>query len=231
MPAAWLTTLSWWAIVAGVTSAAWIVVDTFLAGNRQRMWIMEVVWPITALYMGPVAVLAYRKWGLPSSPHWCRLHRNGRPEGADRPLGVAAALGTMHCGGGCTLGDLLGAWVVFALGLSIGGHAVWSEFLVDFAFAYGLGVLFQYFTIAPMRGLNVRKGLIAAVKADTLSLAAFEVGMFGWMAVVQLAFFPSGLAPDHAAYWFLMQIGMLLGYATSYPANRWLLRRGLKEAM
>lgn len=51
------------------------------------------------------------------------------------------------------------------------------------------------------------------------------------MAIVQLVFFPHGLTPDHAAYWFLMQIGMLLGFATSFPVNRWLLRRGLKEAM
>jgi hypothetical protein len=28
-----------------------------------------------------------------------------------------------------------------------------------------------------------------------------------------------------------MQIGMLAGFLTSYPVNRWLLRKGIKEAM
>lgn len=61
MAPTWLTTLSWCAIVAGLTSARWIVADIFAAQHRQRMWIMELVWPITALYAGPLAVLAYRR--------------------------------------------------------------------------------------------------------------------------------------------------------------------------
>lgn len=39
------------------------------------------------------------------------------------------------------------------------------------------------------------------------------------------------LTPDHAAYWLLMQLGMVLGFATAYPVNVWLIRRGIKEAM
>jgi uncharacterized protein DUF4396 len=42
-------------------------------------------------------------------------------------------------------------------------------------------ILFQYFAIAPMRGLGVRGGLKAAAKADFISLTAFEIGLFGWM--------------------------------------------------
>jgi hypothetical protein len=52
------------------------------------------------------------------------------------------------------------------------------------------------------------------------------------MAVMQLVFFTAPhLTPDHAAYWLLMQIGMVLGFATAYPVNLWLIRRGIKEAM
>jgi hypothetical protein len=29
----------------------------------------------------------------------------------------------------------------------------------------------------------------------------------------------------------MMQIGMVIGFATSYPMNWWLIRTGLKEAM
>lgn len=29
----------------------------------------------------------------------------------------------------------------------------------------------------------------------------------------------------------MMQIGMVLGYFTSYPVNWWLIRKGVKEAM
>ena len=82
-----------------------------------------------------------------------------------------------------------------------------------------------------MLGLSFRKGVVAAAKADVLSLTAFEVGLFGWMAVMSFVLFPSPLHPDTAAYWFLMQIGMIIGFATAWPANVWLIRRGIKEAM
>lgn len=29
----------------------------------------------------------------------------------------------------------------------------------------------------------------------------------------------------------MVQVGMLIGFATAYPMNWWLIRRGLKEAM
>lgn len=29
----------------------------------------------------------------------------------------------------------------------------------------------------------------------------------------------------------MMQIGMILGFVTSWPVNRWLLRQGIKEPM
>ena len=39
------------------------------------------------------------------------------------------------------------------------------------------------------------------------------------------------VAPDKASYWFLMQVGMAIGVASSYPMNVLLIRKGIKEAM
>jgi hypothetical protein len=52
------------------------------------------------------------------------------------------------------------------------------------------------------------------------------------MAIMQLVLFPSPhLTTDHAAFWFLMQVGMIIGFATTYPMNWWLIRHGIKEVM
>jgi hypothetical protein len=52
------------------------------------------------------------------------------------------------------------------------------------------------------------------------------------MALTFFAFFPHPhLHPTQAGYWFMMQIGMILGFFTSYPTNRWLIKAGWKEAM
>ena len=56
MVPAWLTVLAWIAIGIAIGSAGWIVWDLYGRHHRQEMGIMEAVWPITALYFGPVAV-------------------------------------------------------------------------------------------------------------------------------------------------------------------------------
>ncbi len=80
-----------------------------------------------------------------------------------------------------------------------------------------------------MRGLSLKDGLIAAVKIDTLSLIAYEVGMFAVMAARPLVL--PGLEPTSLAYWLTTQAAMLAGFATTYPVNWALIRIGVKDAM
>jgi hypothetical protein len=96
--------------------------------------------------------------------------------------------------------------------------------------AYCFGIVFQYFSIAPMRNIRGWPGIVAAMKADTISLIAFEVGMFAFMAFTRTVLFPA-LKPNDPVYWFMMQIALLVGFATTYPANWWLIKVGLKEGM
>lgn len=228
MPPAWLTVASWTWIALALLSAALVLADTYGLGYRQRMWIMEAVWPVTALYFGPLTLPAYLRWGRPATHRWMRAH--GDPP--DKPFWAQVAVGVSHCGAGCSLGDLVAEWVVFGAGLQLVGFALPVEYPFDYALALGLGIVFQFFAIAPMRGLPVGKGLRVAAQVDFLSLTAFEVGLFGWMAIMQLVLFPSPhLSTDHAAFWLLMQVGMIVGFATAYPMNWWLIRRGIKEAM
>jgi hypothetical protein len=52
------------------------------------------------------------------------------------------------------------------------------------------------------------------------------------MALVYFVLFPSPhLTAFDPRYWLMMQIGMVCGFATSFPMNWLLLRAGLKEAM
>lgn len=53
------------------------------------------------------------------------------------------------------------------------------------------------------------------------------------MAVMAFVLFPAPrhLMPNSAAYWFLVQIGMIIGFASSWPANVWLVKRGIKVPM
>ncbi len=73
----------------------------------------------------------------------------------------------------------------------------------------------------------------AAVKADNLSILAFQIGMYLFMALVYFRLFPAPhhLTPFDPRDWLMMQIAMVCGFATSFPMNRLLIRLGLKEKM
>jgi Domain of unknown function (DUF4396) len=210
-----LERLSMIAVLLAIVCAAYLVVA--VVRRPEKMWIMNLVWPITALYFGPFAIWAYYAMGRRAS----------------KPFWQSVAVGGTHCGAGCTLGDIIAEFALFTIvGASIAGWArLGLAYAADFALAYILGVAFQYFAIAPMRGEWGRKSLVAAIQADTLSLTAFEIGLFGWMAITQMALFRPGLQANQWSFWFLMQIGMVLGYFTAFAVNWWLIARGIKERM
>ncbi len=143
----------------------------------------------------------------------------------------------------CQIGDIAAEWPAFVLpsvAVAFGWQWLFTEkmfavWVLDFLFAFILGIVFQYFAIAPMRNLSVGDGLTAALKADALSLTAWQIGMYGTMALLQLVIFPvlfgvqAGV--DSAEFWFAMQIAMICGFVTSYPVNWYLVSSGIKEPM
>lgn len=217
-------------IVAGICS---LVIALDLLGHPQKMWIMNFVWPLTALYAGPLALVAYFQAGRLSSKQSVKAAKQRGEEnpGKKKPFWQIVGVGATHCGSGCTLGDLTAEWIVFAAPLVIFGHKIFGSWVVDFIFAYLFGVAFQYFTIKPMKNLSPGQGLWAAIKADTLSLTAWQVGMYGWMAMATFLIFGHEIPKTNPVFWFMMQIAMLAGFLTSYPVNWWLIRKGVKEAM
>ena len=194
----------------------------------QKMAVMNVVWPVTTLYLGPLAVLVYFWFGREkrrSMSGGGHQHMN-----TSRPFWQSVCIGTTHCGAGCTLGDIVAEWGIFLGGIVFFGSPLLTSYAFDFVLAYILGIVFQYLAIAPMKNIHGLEALRASVKADTVSLVAFEIGLFAFMYWMHQHFQPN-FKPDQPEYWFLMQVGMFLGFLTSYPANWWLIRKKWKEQM
>jgi len=159
------------------------------------------------------------------------------------PFPFKVAKGTLHCGSGCTLGDIIAESIALFFPVTavwFGLHTLFDEkmfavWVFDYVLAFIFGIAFQYFTIVPMRGLSPGKGLMQATKADFLSLTSWQIGMYGFMAFSHFYLFAvvlnHKLEVASVEFWFLMQIAMVFGFLTSYPVNWWLIRRGIKEAM
>ncbi len=229
----WLTTVAWLSLALGGLSAL-VILGDILAGHRQHMAVMNVVWPVTGLYAGPLAVWAYFTVGRLSTHEGMRAakERGETPSAKRKPFWQSVGLAATHCGAGCTLGDLLVEGVVLSfVSFSLFGHAIFGAWIIDYAAAFLIGIAFQYFTIKPMKDLSPSKGLVAALKADALSLTAWQVGMYGWMAVATFGIFGRELEKSDPVFWFMMQIAMIAGFLTAYPVNWWLVRSGIKEEM
>src|SRR5712691_4538212 len=227
----WFEIVAWAALGLGFASALVIAADIVLLGNRQHMAIMNLVFPLTALYMGPIALWLY----LARGRRMAHKQMQAKPmmEREPRDSWWQVSLSDSHCGAGCALGDIGGEWLVWATAWTIGSTAdLGPEYILDLPLAWIFGILFQYFAIAPLRGqLGELAPLGDAIKSDTLSVLSFEVGLFGWMALAHYAIWQPPLPIDSSSPWFMMQVGMVLGFLTSWPVNRWLLRKGVKEPM
>ncbi|KAH8756947.1 hypothetical protein BGZ57DRAFT_944681 [Hyaloscypha finlandica] len=242
--------------------AAWITFDIIVRrGWKTMMAIMIPVYILNALYLAPITLWTYLKYGRPekldgkmkwmdvgrtpantrieqppntpakqhdmprmdrmdrmdheainhSGMHHGTMHNMHMPS-PDQPMFPTVTIAVCHCGAGCLLGDIVGEWLVF------GTNAT----LDDYAFALLFGIVFQYFSIAPMSGDYGPKTLWRAAKADFLSLTFFEIGLFGWMAIFQFGIFGQGLGMDNV-------VGMFFGHWTAFPINWWLITSKVKE--
>lgn len=74
-----------------------------------------------------------------------------------------------------------------------------------------------------------------ALKADFLSITAWQIGMYGFMAFAQFAWFArvygTKAEVNTPEFWFVMQLAMLCGFVTAYPVNWILIKVGVKEQM
>ena len=167
-----------------------------------------------------------------STGHDVEANQHAHGTSADRPIFATVTVATCHCGAGGVLGEIVGEWLVYWSDASINESMLYAAFIVgkstlipgvdlpnlhksanalvffsDFVFALAFGIVFQYFSIAPMVGDYGWKTIVRSAKADFLSLTFFEIGLFGWMAIFDLLIFEQKLGMNSATYWFMMQVG------------------------
>ncbi len=219
-------------VAIGVVCMLIMIID-IISGNQQHMMIMNFVWPVTGLYAGPLALWAYYTIGRKSTHKTmmqAKKQHLPRPS-KQKPFWQSVAIGTLHCGSGCTLGDILAETFLLAIPFVFLGSKLYGTWMIDFIFAFILGIVFQYYAIKPMKDLPPKKAFLAALKADTLSLTSWQIGMYGGMAIATFLVFKHRLEASNMVFWFVMQLAMMLGFITAYPVNWWLLKKGIKEVM
>jgi hypothetical protein len=211
----WLTPVAWTYIALSLLSVAFIAADIYLGRRRQDRVATELVWITSALYLGAFAIPVYLSRG--------RTHASSTAVDGTARRTNETAIAVLPGGGASAVAHLIAVPLVVAVGWTIAGLAMWPMIIIiAILVTVMLAVYGRIVSGSPTggtRGLSIGAAVVAAL----ITVAAFDIGMVGWMLLLH---FNDAMPPvTESTFWFLMQIGVIVGLLTGYPAVKWLLRR------
>src|SRR5499433_1316763 len=133
---------------------------------------------------------------------------------------------TMHCVAGDGIGILAGAVIAGVAGLT-GLAEVILEYVLGFAFGW---TIFQALFMRDMSGGSYARALKSTFLAELLSMNLLMAGMMPTVMILRMRI-PSADNPLTPNFWFVMSMGLLVGFIFAYPMNWWLVAHHLKHGM
>jgi hypothetical protein len=118
--------------------------------------------------------------------------------------------------------------ITSAIGINVSGGIEWPEYVADYTAALAMGLLFRYSAESRPGRSRVWAAIRIVVKADLLTVSAFELALLVWLALAHDLVFPTVLRANNPVFWFILQIGLIIGFFAAWPASAWLIRRGVK---
>lgn len=215
--------IGWFAVT--LVGVAWLAYDIYT--HTPAMKLMKPGWILTAMYTGPVGVAAYlltcrqpAATGDPGGRSRYDMH-----DAFIRPLWRQAMGSLVHCLAGDATGVIFAA--TFASLLGVAGMA-------DAALEYAMGFIFGLFIFQALFMRSMFGGYWPAVRKTVyVEWVSMNWVMAGMIPVVMLgkSLLPGAEHPASLGYWFVMQLGAIVGLLLGYPINYWLVGNGLKHGM
>ena len=137
------------------------------------------------------------------------------------------ALGsTMHCVAGDGVGILVGA----ALSRFLRFPSI-TEVIVAYVLGFGFGwTVFQALFMRNVVGGSYPRALKNTFAPELLSMNFLMTGMLPIVMTLRRYIVSAG-DPMTPNFWFVMSMGLLVGFVISYPINWWLVANHLKHGM
>jgi hypothetical protein len=132
----------------------------------------------------------------------------------------------MHCVAGDGLGILAGAVISSVIGLA-GLAEVVLEYVLGFAFGW---TIFQALFMRDSAGGSYRAALANTFLPELLSMNFLMAGMVPTVMALKTVV-RSANDPTTPNFWFVMSMGLLVGFIIAYPINWWLVANHLKHGM
>ncbi|MFS2224883.1 DUF4396 domain-containing protein [Pantoea sp. B65] len=215
-------------LILGICTALMITKDLFR--SPHPLGIMNIVWPVTGLYMPFLGWLAWWYLGRNHFHKRTPALRIQQRTTDDTLLWRRVFTSTSLCAAACVLGNSATlALLVLLQHLSI-ATPLWLEGIYCLLLSVFLGLLFQFLAIRQGRQLRVIPALLLACKAQTFPLVIYQLGTLFTMSLALKFVLNDQVNPMLLLFWFMLQIAMMTGFIFSWPASSFLLKRDRKPA-
>lgn len=205
-----------WLVLAAL-SAAYVAWDQF-RGNPEPA-VMKWGFVLVTLYMGPIGLLLYVMADKEPSP--------GTHEEFIKPLWKQGVGSTVHCVAGDATGIIVAAVVVALIGLPM-----WQDLIVEYiaGFLFGL-LIFQALFMRKMMGGSYLDNVRRSFLPELISMNCMMAGMAPVMVALMMGRDMRAMWPGEPLFWMVMSLGVIAGFAVSYPVNVWMVSRGMKHGL
>jgi FtsP/CotA-like multicopper oxidase with cupredoxin domain len=205
-----------WLVVA-VLSAIYVAYDQFR--NNPEAKVMKWGFVLVTLYMGPIGLLLYVMADKEPAP--------GTHEHFVKPLWKQGVGSTVHCIAGDATGIILAAVVTALL-----GFPMWVDVIVEYVFGFLLGLLiFQALFMRDMMGGSYGQNVRRSFLPELLSMNMMMAGMAPVMIFLMMGRDMRAMWPTEPLFWFVMSLGVTVGFVIAYPVNVWLVAKGMKHGL
>ncbi|MDP9200956.1 MAG: DUF4396 domain-containing protein [Gemmatimonadota bacterium] len=205
-----------WLVVA-VLSAIYVAYDQFR--HNPEAPVMKWGFVLVTLYMGPVGLLLYVMADKEPVP--------GTHERFVEPLWKQGVGSTVHCIAGDATGIILAAAATALL-----GFPMWIDVIVEYIVGFLLGLLiFQALFMRDMMGGSYGENVRRSFLPELLSMNMMMAGMAPVMIFMMMGRDMRAMWPAEPLFWFVMSLGVTVGFMIAYPVNVWLVAKGMKHGL
>jgi len=205
-----------WLTIA-VLSAAYVAYDQFR--NNPEAQVMKWGFVLVTLYMGPIGLLLYVMSDKEPTP--------GTHEQFVQPLWKQGVGSTVHCVAGDATGIILAAAVTALL-----GFPMWQDVIVEYISGFVLGLLvFQSLFMRSMMGGTYAENVKGTFLPELFSMNTMMAGMAPVMIFLMMGRDMRAMWPGEPLFWFVMSLGITVGFAIAYPINVWLVAKQMKHGL
>jgi len=215
-------------LLLGGCTALMILKDLFR--HSHPVAVMNIIWPLTGLYMPFIGWLAW--WHLGRRPSWQMKLALLTPQKIRGISGWQTIfISTSLSAAACIFGDIMTIPIITLLKHFAINPAIWMQALICIGISLLMGLLFQFLAIRQHEKHSFSRALLLALKSEIFPLLIYQLGIFIFMALALKFVLQQQVNPLLGAFWFMLQLAMMIGFIFSWPANHFLIKRGLNPAV